>query len=218
MIKIHGVHGSPFVRKAFIMLRMKGIKYETVPQMPFSATEEYLKLNPVGKVPSLQDGDLVIGDSKVVCRYIESAYPEPPLYPTTVKDRALADWYEELAGGALSEQAARIFFERFMKPFAFQQEPDEELLAKIIEKKLPPLLDYIERQIPQDTYIFEDRFTMADLAIASPLINASYAGHKIDKATWPGIAALIDRVRAIEEVAHILEKEAALIPGADTSD
>jgi len=217
MIKVHGMHGSPFVRKAFIMLRMKGVEYETVPQMPFSATPEYLEINPVGKIPSLQDGDFVVGDSKVVCRYIESAYPEPPLYPTTVKDRALADWYEELAGSALSEQAARIFFERFMKPFAFKQEPDEALISNIIEKKLPPLLDYFERQIPEDTYVFEDRFTMADLVIASPLINAGYAGYHVDKEKWPAIAALMGRVRAIEEVDYILKQEAAIIPAADTS-
>jgi len=51
MIKVYGVHGSPFVRKVFIALDIKGIPYEIVPQMPFSGDTEYLKINPLGKVP-----------------------------------------------------------------------------------------------------------------------------------------------------------------------
>ena len=53
MIKIYGVHGSPFVRKVLVALDFKGIPYEIVPQMPFSGDKEYLKINPLGKVPTL---------------------------------------------------------------------------------------------------------------------------------------------------------------------
>ena len=77
MIKVYGVHGSPFVRKVFIALDFKGIPYETVPQMPFSGDKDYLKINPLGKVPSLVDGELTLCDSKVICRYLENAYPQP---------------------------------------------------------------------------------------------------------------------------------------------
>ena len=45
MIKVYGVHGSPFVRKVFIALDYKGVPYEIVPQMPFSSDEEYKKIN-----------------------------------------------------------------------------------------------------------------------------------------------------------------------------
>ncbi len=64
---------------------------------------------------------------KVICRYIESAYPEPALYPTELADKAMADWYEELGSGYISELAAAIFFQRFMRPFASKQEPDTQL-------------------------------------------------------------------------------------------
>ena len=61
MIKVYGVHGSPFVRKVFIALDIKNIPYEIVPQMPFSGDKEYLKINPLGKVPTLVDGELTLG-------------------------------------------------------------------------------------------------------------------------------------------------------------
>lgn len=207
MIKIYGVHGSPFVRKVYIALDIKGVPYETVPQMPFSGDKDYLKINPLGKVPTLVDGDLTLGDSKVICRYIESAHPEPPLYPAGLQDKAMADWYEDLGGGYLSELGAGIFFQRFMRPFAFKQEPDEELVAKITDKKLPPMLDYLEDKLPSDGFLFGD-FMMADLSLASPFINAGYAGYSVDGSRWPRVAALIERVRAQPQVKAILEKEA----------
>ena len=207
MIQIHGVHGSPFVRKVIVALELKGIEYEIVPQMPFSGDQEYLKLNPLGKVPTLVDGDFVLGDSKVICRYLENAYPEPELYPTDVKERAMADWYEDLCGGRVAELAAGIFFQRFMRPFAFKQEPDEELVAKITEKQLPPMLDYLEGQLPAGGFVFGE-FTLADMVIISPFINASYAGYDVDSTRWPNTAGLIDRVKALPVVASVLAQEA----------
>jgi glutathione S-transferase len=207
MIKVYGVHGSPFVRKVLIALEFKNISYEIIQQMPFSGDKEYLKINPLGKVPTLVDGDLTLCDSKVICRYLERAYPEPALYPSSAADNAMADWYEELCGNQITEFATGIFFQRFMRPFAFKQEPDEELVAKIIEERLPPMLEYLESQVPAEGFRFGE-FGMADLCIVSPFINASYAGYEVDDSSWPSLAGLIKRVKEQPQVAAILAKEA----------
>ena len=91
MIKVYGVHGPPYVRKVFIALDIKDVPYEIVRQMPFSEDAEYLKINPLGKIPSLVDGDLTLCDSKVICQYLDDAYPEPWLYPTRPNDWARAN-------------------------------------------------------------------------------------------------------------------------------
>lgn len=206
MIKIYGVHGSPFVRKVLITLDIKGILYELVPQMPFARDQEYLKVNPLGKIPTLVDGDLILGDSKVICRYLEDAYPDPAMYPDTPADRARAAWFDDLACGKLTELASAIFFQRYMRPRAFKQEPDEEMIADIIGKKLPPMLDYLEGQISTAGHFFQ-RFTIADLSVASQFINAGYAGYDIDAKVWPNTARLVAKVKAHPAVAAILEKE-----------
>ena len=210
MIKIHGVHGSPFVRKVYIALAIKGIDYEKVAQMPFARDADYQKLNPLGKIPTLEDGDLVLCDSKVICQYLEDRYPDAPLYPKAPADLGRARWYEELGGNELSEMGAGIFFQRFMRPMAFKQDPDEELVDKIINKRLPPMLDYLEGQVPGEAFLFGD-FMMADLSLVSPFINAAYAGYEVDAATWPGFAAYIGRVRAQPAVAAVLAEEAAVL-------
>jgi glutathione S-transferase len=141
-----------------------------------------------------------------VLQVFDDAYPEPRLYPIRPNDWARALWYEDLAGGRISELAAGIFFQRFIGPLAFKLEPDEELITRIIEKDLPPMLDYLESQIPMGRFIFDD-FMMADLSITSPFINAAYAGYQVDESRWPNLAGLVARVRAQPQVMAVLEKE-----------
>jgi len=210
MLILHGVNASPFVRKVMAVLAIKNLPYEHIPQMPFAQDKEYEKINPLGKVPTLQDGDLTVCDSKVICRYLEQAFPEVPVYPRDTAQRAMADWYEELGGTRVAELAAGIFFQRFMRPMAFKQDPDEELVEKIINKQLPPMLDYMESQVPAEGFIFGD-LGVADIGLVSPFVNAGYAGYTIDAERWPKFAAFAQRVNSHEVMAALLTTEAELM-------
>jgi glutathione S-transferase len=208
MITLYGANASPFVRKVMAVLAIKKLPYEHIPSMPFSGDPELAKVSPLRKVPALIDGDLNIADSKVICRYLESAHPEVPVYPTDPQSRARADWFEEYGGTVLAEAAAGIFFQRFMVPKVFKRPVNEDAVNDIIEKKLPPLLDYLEGQVPADGFLFGD-LTVADLALASPFVNAGYAEYTIDADKWPKFAALVERVKAHGAVTPLLEAEAA---------
>ncbi len=212
MIKLYGANASPFVRKVMAVLAIKQLPYKHIPSMPFSGDEELAKVSPLSKVPALIDGDLNIADSKVICRYLESAYPEVSVYPTDLKQRARADWFEEYGGTVLAESAAGIFFHRFMIPKVFKRPVNEEAVNTIITKSLPPMLDYLESQVPAEGFIFGS-LTVADLSLASPFVNAGYAQYTIDAAKWPKFSALVERVKAHSAVAPLLEAEAAALGG-----
>jgi glutathione S-transferase len=205
---LHGASGSPFVRKVQVALDLKGLPYEQIQQIPFTKDPEYRKINPLGKIPTLQDGELTICDSTVICEYLEETYPQAPLYPSNSADKARARWFEELGGSRVAELAAGIFFQRFMRPMVLKQEPDEELVAKIMNKQLPPILDYLEAQVPASGFIFGD-FMMADMSLMSPFVNASYAGYDVDAQRWPVFADFIARVKAHPVVSRVLTTEAA---------
>ena len=212
MIKLYGANASPFVRKVLAVLALKQLPYDHIPSMPFSGDPELARVSPLSKVPALVDGDLNIADSKVICRYLENAYPDVPVYPKNEQDRARADWLEEYGGTALAESAAGIFFHRFMRPNVFKQPVDEEEVDKLINKKLPPLLDYLESQVPAEGFLFGE-LSVADLAIASPFVNAGYAQYTIDAAKWPKVSGLVERVKAHEAMAPLLAAEAAAFGG-----
>ena len=72
------------------------------------------------------------------------------------------------------------------------------------------MLDYLEGQVPADGWVFGD-FSMADLSIVSPFINAGYAGYEVDPERWPSVAGLIARVKEQAQVKAVLEAEAAAL-------
>ncbi|MDE0952008.1 MAG: glutathione S-transferase family protein [Halioglobus sp.] len=207
MMIVHGASGSPFVRKVLVALVIKDLPYEQVQQIPFTKDPEYRKISPLGKIPVLQHGELTICDSTVICEYLEDTFTQSPLYPTDSAGKAQARWYEELGGTRVAELAAGIFFQRFMRPIVLKQETDEEVVAKIINKQLPPVLDYLEMQAPVDGFLFGD-FMMADMSLMSPFVNAAYAGYEIDADRWPVFTDFVARVQAHPVVSQVLAEEA----------
>ncbi|WP_339338328.1 glutathione S-transferase family protein [uncultured Oceanicoccus sp.] len=210
MIILHGVSASPYVRKVIAVLAMKQLSFEHKQQMPFARDAEFNKISPLGKVPALQDGDITLCDSTVICEYLEDIYPEINVYPINHANKAKARWVEELAGSRVTELAAGIFFQRFMRPMAFKKDPDEALIAKIIDKDLPPILDYLETLVPATDFIFGE-LQLADVSLVSPFINASYANYTVDAQRWPKLSAFIDRVRAHPIMQPILKAEAKIM-------
>lgn len=210
MIVLHGASASPFVRKVLVALAVKELPYEQIQQIPFIKDPEYRKINPLGKIPTLQDEEITICDSTVICEYLEDRYPSPPLYPDNSIDKARARWYEELGGTRVAELAAGIFFQRFMRPKVLKQETDEALVEKIINKQLPPILDYLESEVPADGFLFGD-FMIADMSLMSPFINAGYADYEVDAERWPTFVDFMARVKAQPIVARTLEAEATLM-------
>lgn len=208
MIILHGAYGSPFVRKVLYVLAVKDLPFEHIQQMPFTGDAQYLKINPLGKIPSLQDGDLTLCDSTVICEYLEDSHPTPAVYPAGAADKARARWLEELADSRVTELAAGIFFQRYMRAVVMKKESDEELVEKIISERLPPLLDHLESQVPAEGFIFGD-IMLADVSLLSPFINASYAGYRVDPERWPLLSALLARVQSDHVMSRILSDEAA---------
>ena len=77
----------------------------------------------------------------------------------------------------------------------------------MINEKLPPMLDYLESQVPADGFLFGE-LGVADLALTSPFVNAGYAGYQIDAERWPGFARFYQRVVEHPIVSPLLDAEA----------
>jgi glutathione S-transferase len=187
-MKLYGASQSPFVRKARIVLEEKGIPYETENLIPVPKTPELLALHPMGKIPILRDGEVVVPDSSVICAYLEKKHPSPALYPGDPADLAKALFLEEYADTRMFEVLGPILFERVVKRFVFQQEPDEARVADLLARELPPVLDYLEFQVPGDRDSVLARFGIADAALGAQLGSLTSGGIEIDARRWPRTA------------------------------
>jgi len=89
MTKIYQAVTSPFAVRVRIALYAKDLKPEFAAPPGGMGSEEYRKITPLGKVPSLVcDDGAVIAESAVINEYLEETYPEPALLPVTPRERA----------------------------------------------------------------------------------------------------------------------------------
>lgn len=75
-----------------IALKLKGLDYDYIAINLLKGEQksaEFLKLNPVGQVPVLIDGDIVIADSFAILMYLEKKYPHHPLLPQDLQKEAV---------------------------------------------------------------------------------------------------------------------------------
>jgi len=184
-MKLYGANPSPFFRKARVVLEEKGIPYETENLVPVPKTPELLALHPLGKIPILRDGDVVVPDSSVICAYLEKKHPSPAVYPERPADLAKALFLEEYADTRMAETLGAVFFERFVKPQVLRQSPDESRVRELLERDIPPVMDYLESNLSADRDSVLARFGIADAALGAQLGNLTFAGIEIDASRWP---------------------------------
>lgn len=208
---IYGGSVSPFVRKVRVMLAEKGQEYALEQISPFRPPPDFRDISPLGRIPAFRDTDLPepnhLSDSSVICDYIEHKFPTPALYPSDPYSRARALWFEEYADSAMAENIGRgFFFERFVKRL-MKSQPDEAVCQKTLTEKLPPIFDYLEKELGERQFIVGDAFSIADIAIATMLVNFEHCGESVDAARWPGLAAYIRRMHARPSFEAVIGEE-----------
>ena len=211
-MKLYGVPLSPFVRKAMMTLEHFGIAYDNVPTFPGDTSPEFLAISPLRKIPVLVDGDFVIADTSVICRYLDRIADGQSLYPADPQDEARACFLEEFADSKLIECCAGIFRERLLKPKMMQQPTDEDTVAAIINEQLPELLSYLEGVTPESGYLVGDHLSIADLSVMTCFLQAQYGDYAVDGASYPRLRAYLDRAFAAPLVANRMTSERANLP------
>ena len=87
-----------------VALRAKGIEYEYRPINLLTGEqrgEDFLRVNPMGQVPTLIDGDLLLTQSMAALEYLEELRPEPSLLPADRNQRALVRQICEMINAGL---------------------------------------------------------------------------------------------------------------------
>ncbi|WOG84282.1 hypothetical protein DCAR_0103465 [Daucus carota subsp. sativus] len=91
-IKLYSFYRSSCACRVRIALNLKGIDYEYKAVNLFQGEQfspDFLKLNPLGYVPVLVDGETTLADSFAILMYLEEKYPQYPLLPEDPNKRAI---------------------------------------------------------------------------------------------------------------------------------
>lgn len=117
MIKLIGMMDSPYVRRVAVSLELYGVAFESQPLSVFSTFEEFSRINPAVKAPTLilENGTRLM-DSSLILNYFEAqAAPERRLLP--VAPDALANDLQTLGFIlAAAEKAVQNVYEHNLRP------------------------------------------------------------------------------------------------------
>lgn len=209
MLTIYGVPVSVHTRKVIVTALHKGLQFRVEPVIPFNPPADWASLSPTGKIPVADIGGFKLANSAVICAYLDRLHPAPPIYPRDDKAYAQARWFEEYAGGTIFRDVVHgLFFNKVIRPGILKQPTDAAAVATILDDVAPAKLAYLEAALGGDWFA-GGQMSIADIAIASNLVNFHYLGYDIDRMRYPKLAAYFRRMLSDKAFGAALELEKA---------
>ena len=140
-------------------LHEAGADYEQV-LLEYGTTmkaDDYLKVNPMGKVPAIDHDGKVVTEGAAICAYLADAFPDAGLAPS-MEERA--DYYRWLFFAAGPLEAAIT-----NRSMGFEIAPDKERTAGY--GNYDQVVDVLDTKFQEDDYVCGNRFTMADVYVGA---------------------------------------------------
>ena len=186
MLKIYGIPRSRAFRTLW-MAKELGIPYENVPidmGKGETRTADYLKINPNGHIPAIDDDGTVLWESMAINLYLAKKYSPAALYPARLEDEARA-WQWSFWGTTEVEPPLHT---ALMNRAVYPEDRRDAAAADGAENRLAQPLRVLDGALARSAYLLGDNFTVADLNVASILSWARPAridlGHVPKMADW----------------------------------
>ena len=186
-LRIYGVPKSRTFRVLWAAEEL-GIPYENV---PVDFTEgvkraEFLAVNPVGKIPAIDDGGFRLSESLAITTYLVKRHGGP-LQPRTLQEEARAMQWALWGATEVERPAIEFVGNRHTLPPGKR----DETIARAAEEKLLRPLGALDAELAQRPYLLGATFTVADLNVASLLYTAWF--NRVDFSRWPHVMDWLDR-------------------------
>lgn len=187
------------------MLEEVGQPYRTEPVEfgPAMKAPGYLAINPMGKVPAIRHGDVVVTEAAAICAYLADAFPETALAPPPAS-RLRGPYYRWLFFGAGPVEAAATD-----TALGFEVPQEHRGLAGY--GCLTDVMNTLEGALSGRDYLVGDRFTAADLYVGTQIGWGMMQG-TIEKR--PAFERHVQRIFARPAAVRAREIDDALAPAS----
>jgi glutathione S-transferase len=187
-IVLHGTALSGHVHRVELLLRMLGLPYrfEESP-LEVRRTPAFRALNPLGQIPVLQDGEVVLADSNAILVYLARRYgagtgwlPEEPVAAAQVQR-----WLS-IAAGELRHGPAQA------RMVTLWGRPGDPVAARAIAGDL---LRFMDGHLAARRFLAGEQPTIADLACCGYVARAPEG--RVSLEPYPAVRAWLERVEAL---------------------
>lgn len=198
---------SPYARKVRIALREKGIPHEEVVDLPWNPGSAAARLNPLGKVPVLVDGDETVWESSIILEYLETLGRAPSLIPADAAGRLAVRRIEALADGVCDAVVLTVL-ENKRPPGKRSADWLARQRAKVIAG-----IDALADGLDVREHFVGDGLTVADIAAGAAL---GYVSFRMPEVLWrrqhPELAAFAKRMEARPSFAETRPEDQEIAP------
>ena len=166
MLKILGRASSINVQKVMWLTAELGLEVERVDiGGPFGGNDQpdYLAKNPMGRVPTLEDGDLVIFESHSIVRHIAEAYGADPWYPADRRHRAVANQWMDWTLAHLHPHMTVIYKGLVRTP---PEKRDNDAIENA-RRQAADMLGIVDKRLAGGPYLTGDDPNMGDIALGA---------------------------------------------------
>lgn len=146
--------------------------------------EWFLKINPVGKIPAMDDNGFTMFESNAMCRYLADKAGSS-IYPKELQKRAIIDQWIDFISFHVGTHAATVAFSRIFAPRMGRPVNEQSLTDAI--KFLESFLPIVEKQLSAHLYVVGGEISLADFALLATLEPAELSG--IDLSIYPKLSA-----------------------------
>lgn len=164
MIKLWGRTTSSNVMKVIWLLEELRLKYDRVDaggQFGRTSTPEYRAMNPLGLVPSIEDGDFRLFESNAILRYICNAHaPTSTLYPPAPQPRGTVDAWMEFQQTSLNRPQGIVFLGLVRTP----PEKRDNAAIEAGAKEAAQMWGILDARLAHHQYVAGDLLTLADIS------------------------------------------------------
>lgn len=171
-VLLHGPFYSTYTRTARLALEEKGVAYdlhEVAIAVGLGRTAEHLARHPWGKVPVLEHGSFALYETVAITRYVDEAFPGPPLMPVAPQRRArVAQICSILDSYGWSPMVMTVFVQRVTVPRRGGT-PDEAAIGTAVPR-CERVLAAVEALMDGEEFLIGDSVSVADLHLV-PIID-----------------------------------------------
>jgi len=166
-MKLYDGKRTPNGRRARIFIREKNAEMPEIVDVDIAKKEhlhpDYVRLNPRRRVPTLiLDDGTAIAESVAICRYFEETHPNPPLFGTDARTKALVEMWNRRMEHGLLQSVATVF--RHLSPFMAELEvPQVPQWGEANKEKAMQDLRELDAHLATTPYICGQTLTVADI-------------------------------------------------------
>ena len=188
MLKILGRANSFNVRKVLWVCDEIGIPYQREDfgrgYSPTS-TPEFLKLNPVGQVPTVIEDGFVMRESNCIVRYLAARHGAKELYPDDLRQRQRIEQWMDWVAYDVTHSLRGAFLGGQLREPPWNNEWFVAQGRKDLTHQMKLLDDHLSSQGP---YMLGENFTLADLPVGL-VVNRWFSLVGFEKPSYPALAA-----------------------------